>query len=85
MQTVVCNLLALLRQYGHVPNGSRTYYINRRRASLLACPFVGRDLPSTDIHQARALSSQSSTHMFKADLKSANPCRSGVYMNLGVR
>lgn len=25
------NLLALLRAHGHVPNGTRSYYLNRRR------------------------------------------------------
>ncbi len=41
MQAEVHNLLALLRVHGHVPNGARSYYLNRRRvvlsARLLAC------------------------------------------------
>ena len=32
-QSVVCNLVQLLQEYGHIPNGARTYYINRRRAA----------------------------------------------------
>ncbi len=35
MQTVVRNLLHLLQEHGHVPNGSRSYYLNRRYNSSL--------------------------------------------------
>ncbi len=30
MQAEVQNLIALLQEYGHVPNGARQYYLNRR-------------------------------------------------------
>lgn len=30
LQAIVRNLLYLLQEHGHVPNGSRTYYLNRR-------------------------------------------------------
>lgn len=32
----MANLLALLQRYGHVPNGARTYYINRSQPPLLS-------------------------------------------------
>ncbi|CAL8471668.1 g11210 [Coccomyxa elongata] len=35
-ETVVRNLLHLLDEYGHVPNGSRTYYLNRSQPPLLS-------------------------------------------------
>ncbi len=41
MQAEVRNLLALLRTHGHVPNGARRYYLNRRRVQLIClrmCP-----------------------------------------------
>lgn len=31
-QGIVNNLVHLVESYGHVPNGIRSYYINRRRA-----------------------------------------------------
>jgi neutral trehalase len=34
MQAEVRNLLALLRTHGHVPNGARRYYLNRRRVQV---------------------------------------------------
>jgi len=34
MQAEVRNLLALLRAHGHVPNGARRYYLNRRRVQV---------------------------------------------------
>jgi len=41
----VRNLLSLLETYGHVPNGARVYYINRRYwapvTCLLACVTCG--------------------------------------------
>ena len=33
----VRNLLSLLETYGHVPNGARVYYINRRYWALVTC------------------------------------------------
>ncbi|KAK9840623.1 hypothetical protein WJX81_004876 [Elliptochloris bilobata] len=35
-QAEVCNLLALLSAHGHVPNGARSYYVNRRHPPLLS-------------------------------------------------
>ena len=32
-QAEVRNLLALLREYGYVPNGARSYYVNRRHVN----------------------------------------------------
>lgn len=39
VQGIVDNLLYLVERYGYVPNGIRTYYLNRRYAS--AIPFLG--------------------------------------------
>ncbi|EIE21836.1 glycoside hydrolase [Coccomyxa subellipsoidea C-169] len=35
-ETVVKNLLHLLQEHGHVPNGSRSYYLNRSQPPLLS-------------------------------------------------
>ena len=36
----VRNLLSLLETYGHVPNGARVYYINRRYFAHVICLHV---------------------------------------------
>jgi alpha,alpha-trehalase len=36
---IVANVVSLVERYGFMPNGSRSYYINRRCAGILAWIF----------------------------------------------
>lgn len=43
-QHMVDNFIYLLETYGHIPNGIRTYYLNRRRAEGLQRCSHGQQL-----------------------------------------
>ena len=46
VQSLVGNLVHMLEEHGHIPNGARTYYINRRSAVLPLQPLLVSILPT---------------------------------------